>query len=214
MIDFEQSMMDALDQVYPVVPQKGCLFHMSKNVYKRVQDEGMSQLYMNDEEFRTNIIMISVLSFVPIADTIQAFGPLINHAGNQEQVILDYFESNYIGDLRRGRCLTPRFPHAMWNMSLRVQNELPRTNNDLEGWHNRFADSFQQRHAHIWKFIERLQNNSTLNHHAMAQIMAGPVVPPQRRVYHVIHERIQLLVNNDANSNIIDFLREISYNLA
>ena len=48
----------------------------------------------------------------------------------------------------------------------------------------------------------------------MAQIMAGPVVPPQRRVYHAIHERIQLLVNNDANSNIIDFLRGISYNLA
>ena len=35
-------MMGALDQVYPVVPQKGCLFHLSKNVYKRVQDEGMS----------------------------------------------------------------------------------------------------------------------------------------------------------------------------
>ena len=73
MIDFEQSMMDALDQVYPVVPQKGYLFHMSKNVYKRVQDEGMSQLYMNDEEFCTNIRMISALSFVPIADTIQVF---------------------------------------------------------------------------------------------------------------------------------------------
>ena len=71
-IDFEQFMMGALDQVYPVVPQKGCLFYLSKNVYKRVQDEGMSQLYMNDEEFRTNIRMISALSFVPIADTIQA----------------------------------------------------------------------------------------------------------------------------------------------
>ena len=58
---------------------------------------------------------------------------LSNHAGNQEQVILGYFESNYIGELRRGRRLAPRFPHAMWNMSLRVQNELPRTSNDLKG---------------------------------------------------------------------------------
>ena len=61
MTDFEQSMMGALDQVYPVVPQKGCLFHSSKTVYKRVQDEDMSQLYMNDEDFRTNIRMISAL---------------------------------------------------------------------------------------------------------------------------------------------------------
>ena len=61
MIDFEKSMMGALHQVYPAVPQKGCLFHLFKNVYKRVQDEGMSQLYMSDEDFRTNIRMISEL---------------------------------------------------------------------------------------------------------------------------------------------------------
>ena len=71
-----------------------------------------------------------------------------------------------------------------------------------------------QRHAHIWKFIERLQNDSTLNHHSMAQIMAGVPVPPQRTVCHAINEHIQLLVNNYANNNIIDFLRAISYNLA
>ena len=143
-IDFKQSMMGVLDQVYPVVPQKSCLFHLSKNVYKRVQDEGMPQLCMTDEEFRTNIRMISALSSVPIAVTIRVFDALSNHVGNQEQVILDYFESNYIVELRRATRLAPRFPHAMWNMSLRVQNKLPRTNSDLEGWHNRFAGSFQQ----------------------------------------------------------------------
>ena len=30
MIDFEQSMIGDLDRVYPVVPQKGYLFHLSK----------------------------------------------------------------------------------------------------------------------------------------------------------------------------------------
>ena len=65
---------------------------------------------MNDEEFRTNIRMISALSFVPIsdtiqasfvpiADTIQAFDTQSNHTSNKEQTILDYFESNYIGEL-------------------------------------------------------------------------------------------------------------------
>ena len=98
-----------------------------------MQDEDMSQLYENDEEFRTKIRLITALSFAPIADTIQAFDALSNHTSNQEQVILDYFKSNYIGELRRGRRLAPRFPHAMWNMSLRVQNEHPRTSNNLEG---------------------------------------------------------------------------------
>ena len=99
--------------------------------------------------------------------------------GYEEQVICDYFESKYIGVLRRGTRLAPIFPHAMWNMSLRVKNELPRTNNDLERWLNRLFGLLQQRHAHIWKFIEKMQNDSTLNHHSMAQIMAGAAVPPQ-----------------------------------
>ena len=33
------------------------------------------------------------LSFVPIEDTLRAFEALSNHCGQEEQVILDYFES-------------------------------------------------------------------------------------------------------------------------
>ena len=59
--------------------------------------------------------MTGAISFVPIADTIQPFQEFSNHAGNQEQVIMDYFESNYIGDLRRNKRLPPKFPHEMWS---------------------------------------------------------------------------------------------------
>ena len=97
---------------------------------------------------------------------------------------------------------------------LESSNDLPRTNNDLEGWHNRFSGAFQQRHAHVWKFFEGLQNDSALNHHSMAQLLAGAAAQPQRRIYSDITERIQTLVNGYANNNIIDFPRGISYNLA
>ena len=40
----------------------------------------------------------AVLAGYPIAaDTIQAFDAQCNHAGNAEQVILGYFETNYSG---------------------------------------------------------------------------------------------------------------------
>lgn len=214
MIDFEQSMIHAWEQVYPLVPIKGCLFHLCKNIYRHVQSEGLAQQYMDDEEFRANIRMIGALSFVPIADTIVAFDELSNHAGNQEQVILDYFESTYIGEMRRGRRLAPRFPHTMWNMNGRVQDDLPRTNNNLEGWHNRFSGAFTHRHANIWKFITVLKNDSTLNHHIMMQVLIGAAVPPQRHVYQEINQRIVTLVTNYRNDNILEFLRGISYNLA
>lgn len=102
--------------------------------------------YVNDEEFRSVIRMVTALSFVPVDDVLHAFDELSGFAMDEAQVILDYLETNYIGELRRGRRLPPRFPHEMWNSNVRVQENLPRTNNDLEGWHNRFSGFFSGKH--------------------------------------------------------------------
>ena len=56
--------------------------------------------------------MISALNFVSIAEAIQVFDALSNHAGLEEQAVLDYFETNYIGELLRGRRLEPRYIHS------------------------------------------------------------------------------------------------------
>ena len=49
-----------------------------------MQELGLSHQYLNDAVFRTNEKIISDLSFVPIADAIQAFDALSNHAGVEE----------------------------------------------------------------------------------------------------------------------------------
>ena len=69
----------------------------------------------------------------------------------------------------------------MRNVNNRVLDDLPRTNNDLEGWHSRFSTSLNEYHAHIWKFIEGLEKDSAFNHHTIAQVLAGAPIPPQRR---------------------------------
>ena len=43
--------------------------------------------------------------------------------------------------------------------------------------------------------------------------MAEVAAPPQGIVFHSMNERIQLLVNNCANNNLIDFFEGISYNI-
>ena len=149
MLDFEQGMMSALRQQYPLVPQKDCLFHLSKSIFRKVQELGLSQRYINDQEFRTNIRMIAAPSFVPIQDTIEGFEDLANHCRQEEQAVLDYFETTYIGKLRRGRRLQPLFPQTFWNMNKRVQEDLPPTNNEIEGWYSRCSGGFPPYHAHI-----------------------------------------------------------------
>ena len=67
---------------------------------------------MEDEEFRINIRMLPAIAFVPVDDIIPAFEALSEHCGGREEPILDYFEVNYIGELRRRRRRNPLFAHA------------------------------------------------------------------------------------------------------
>ena len=214
MINFEASMIGALAQVFPFSPVRGCLFHLSKNIYRKVQDLGLQQMYLNDPVFRNNTRMIPVLSFVPIQDTVEAFEQPAQHCGNAEQPVLDYFETNYVGALCRGRRVPPRFEHAMWSVNTRVQDNIPRTNNHLEGWHTRFTSMFNSPHPSIWQFIDILKRDFSHNHMLMAQMLAGAPPPTQKRIYRAVNTRIQNLVQGYQIANLIPFLRGISYNLA
>ena len=112
MSDFEQLMIGAITQVYSLTPQKGILFHMSKSIYRRVKELGLSHQYLIDAVFRTNIKMIPALVFWCLLLT-QYKCLISNHAGGEEQAGLDYSEINYIGEVQPGKCLQPRPPRAL-----------------------------------------------------------------------------------------------------
>ena len=64
---------------------------------------------------------------------------MILHSENDADDILDYFEDTYMGRFHHN---APRreslFPIEIWNMFNRTDEELPRTNNAVEGWHRGF----------------------------------------------------------------------------
>ena len=105
--------------------------------------------------------------------------------------------------IRRGRRLPPLFPHALWDMHT-LQDDLPRTNNNLEGWHNRFSSMFTHSHTSICNFIEILMWDSFHKHMATAQMLVHVALRSK--------QHIQTLVQGCNIANAIPFLREISYN--
>ena len=133
----------------------------------------MTNVYRNDNVFRLDIRMISALAFVPLQDVVHSFVILCNHCGTQEQPLLQYFESTYVGELRAGVRANPLFPLDIWNVYGRVVGGLPRTTNCVEGWHNAFQRSVGQSHAHIWKFLSCLKRENEAMHLRIAQYVAG-----------------------------------------
>ena len=116
----------------------------------------MIQSFLHNREVRHLLINFACLSFVPEADVVEEFeklheqSPDIMNGLYQSFLVIkilfffieltefvDYFEDNYVGRRIRGtRCRSPRFAISFWNCFVRLDQQLPRTNNAQESWHN------------------------------------------------------------------------------
>ena len=145
----------------------GCFYHLCSNMWKRIQQSGLQERYINDPEFALHLRMISALAFLPPNDVQNSFDQLAalirNQYGNGADKVLDYFEDNYVARFRvnapRG---IPTFPIDFWNMFHHTDGELSRTNNAVEGWHTGFPAHVSACHPVFWKLFEVLQKEKTV----------------------------------------------------
>ena len=114
--------MNGTRNVFVGIIVKGCFFHLSQNIWKKIQENGLAALYENDQEFALLMKMIAAVAFAPEVNIPQAFYDVKaeirnNYNNNGIDVVLDYFEDTYLGRQRRGRPrANPMFPLNVWNM--------------------------------------------------------------------------------------------------
>ena len=94
----------------------------------------------------------------------------------------------------------------------RTDNELPRTNNAVEGWHRGFQSHVTTYHSSFWKFIDIMKQEERLVQAVVLQNQGGHPPPPQRRGYVDNHARILRIVDDSANRGRINYLRSIAHN--
>ena len=188
MIDFELGIRNALEAVFPGVPVKGCFFHFTQNIWKKIQENELQVWYQQDPAFVTEATMIAALAFVPGADVTRIFNTLSNNIDQALDVILDYIED--IGVFRH-----VRFPYKMWGVHDRVPNDLSRTNNDVERWQNRFNQHGGRHHASIWKLIGVSKEDEDISRVNLLHIQQGRIPPnPNARVSTVVADYANLQI--------------------
>ena len=198
--------------MFPEAQVKGCFFHLSQAIYRKVQGEGLQQIYSNDEEFALKARMFAALAFVPADNVIEAFEQLAADLPDELIPIADYFEDTYLGSVRRGQRRPPRFEPTMWSVYDRVNEDLPRTNNAVEGWHSAFAANAGGHHINFWRFLEVLKREEALASVIFAHVLQGRDPPNPRPVYAALKQRVINLVESFHERPILQYLRGIAYN--
>ena len=216
MIDFKIATKNAITSVFPSSSIAGCFFHLGQSVWKKVNNVGLREKYVSEENVRTLIKMMTCTAFLPTNDVIRGFEAIRNLENYDEclDVVFDYFEDNYLGrPMTNNRRRRPKFPLSWWNVFNRVQMDLPRTNNSVEGWHTAFQGSLSGSHPTIWLLIEALRREESLQRTKYFGIISGE---PRRkkRKYDDMERRIKSIINSREDLDITVYLRHLAYNIS
>lgn len=158
--------------------------------------------------------MLAALAFVPLEDVVPSFEELVASIDfpTESLSIVEYFEDCWIGrpTINKKR-KQPRYSHDLWNCHDSVLNDMPRTNNAVEGWHRGFSSGLSA-HPTIFKLIDALKLEQSKNEMLLGQINSG-VGPPHKRVkYRDNDERMKRIVMNYKTMPLSHFLKGISSN--
>ncbi|KAL4083308.1 hypothetical protein QTP88_028637 [Uroleucon formosanum] len=66
MIDFEQPFILAFKDVFPNAEIKGCFFHFQQCTWRKIQENGLQNMYAEDAELSLQIRHLCALAFVPM----------------------------------------------------------------------------------------------------------------------------------------------------
>ena len=210
--DFELATIQASRAVFPNSRNSGCFFHLSQNVYRKIQENGLQNHYASDANFALQCKMIPALAFVPTQDVSDAFEELSDYLPNVLQPVLDYFEDNYIGRPdRRGVRRNPLFAIELWNMHDRVRNGNARTTNCVEAWHRAIQCLIGEVHPTLWKFIKGLIRCQKLRDVELEQLLAGNPAPRPRPRYEALNRRISRIVEDFPNRTKVEYLRGLAH---
>lgn len=176
MSDFESAAINAIKKVIPDAEIKGCFFHFCKALYRKIQEKYQTR-YACDTNFMHSCKMVMALAYAPPGEMRILYDSLVKSEGFPHDDLADfltYFEETWLGYKKnRNRTIVkPRFSTELWNIFERTIENLPRTNNAVEGWHGAF-NSETEPHAHIYKFISKIKMEQGLQETRLVQFRTG-----------------------------------------
>ena len=219
LIDFEIAAINAIKAIFPNTKLKGCFFHLCQSIYRKIQKNGLTRRYGTDETFSSAIRHIPCLAFLETSEIPDAFNEIISLLPVECNNIIRWFDKYYangmIQERRRNDEIVirrPLFPPEMWSVCDINIFPLPRTQNSVESWHRR-RQCLLDRNSGIFSLINTIQKEQAAVEITLEKFANGE--PPKKQVKkdRLKEERIQRIMRNRQEYNIIHFIQALSHNI-
>ena len=159
------------------------MFHFSQAVYRNIQKIGLVDEYNSDTDGHRRLLrLIMALPLLPRQHIVPAFEKLIENV-NPDNVklcqLVQYFRKTWIDN----KTFTP-FSWCWFNKAIR-------TNNDLEGYHNKLNIRADGKSFSVYKLINLLGKEATDVKHNSILLQEGELKRYQKKTTIRNHRRLQ-----------------------
>ena len=76
-MDFEKAAINSFQQTWPAAVVKCCFFHLTQNIWRKVQAEGLQVAYNQEEELAQRIRLLPALAFASPFDVLELFDDVV-----------------------------------------------------------------------------------------------------------------------------------------
>ena len=173
-LDFELAVHNVLYAILPGSHVKGCLFHYGQALWRKLQELGLSSEYRQFDHIRHWFRLFIGLCFLPVPQVMNGFVAIQNqHTPNNDKCRL--FNAYFLDTW-----LTGQFPIPLWN---HFRTDVPRTNNNCEGYNSRLKKRACKAHLNIYELILLFKDEHANKEAYLLQINEGHRPAKRRRKY-------------------------------
>ena len=130
---------------------RGCYFHWTQCVWRRIQGVGLQAEYMQDAGIHTLCKQLLALPFIPADHVRPVFEKLQERAVTPKlQELTDYMNITWLE--------SSMWPPQAWS----VFGYSVRTNNDVEGWHHRLNAKAKKGNLPFYMLVQLLYNETKM----------------------------------------------------
>ncbi|CAF4396253.1 unnamed protein product [Rotaria sp. Silwood2] len=156
-----------------------------------------------------------ILKQTDLDDVTKAYSSIIIDFDHDADKLLEYFEKTWVGQ-KKGRGIRrtkPQFSIQTWNVYDRVLQDLPRSNNSIEGWHRAFNNRVSIKHPSITKLAKCILREQAKFEIDIERIRVGQQAKAKKKIYATLDSRLKRIVASYNFESVGDYLARVAANV-